>query len=59
MKKNLPFHDVLYHVVLLYFSTVRQVAFALHNRKLQERYGNSMSPRIRQHITKTEDEEEI
>ena len=53
MKKNLPFHDVLYHLVLLYFSTVRQVAFALHNKKSQERYGNSMSPRIRQHITKT------
>ena len=32
-EKNLPFHDVLYHFVFLYFSTARQVAFALHNKK--------------------------
>ena len=36
-EKKLPFHDVLYHLVLLYFSTARQVAFALRNKKLQER----------------------
>ena len=34
MKKNLPFHDVLYRLVFLYFSTTRQVAFALHNKKI-------------------------
>ena len=27
-EKNLPFHDVLYHFVFLYFSTSRQAAFA-------------------------------
>ena len=33
-EKNLPFHDVLYHLVFLYFSTTtRQVAFALQNKK--------------------------
>ena len=32
-EKNLPFHDVLYHLVFLYFSTAGQVAFALHNKK--------------------------
>ena len=32
MKKNLPFHDVLYHLVFLYFSTTRQVAFALQKK---------------------------
>ena len=32
MKKNLPFHDVLYHFLLLYFSTARQAGFALHNK---------------------------
>ena len=31
-EKNLPFHDVLYHFVFLYFSTARLVAFALHNK---------------------------
>ena len=31
-EKNLPFH-VLDHLVFLYFSTARQVAFALHNKK--------------------------
>ena len=31
-EKNLPFYDGLYHLVLLYFSTVRQAAFALHNK---------------------------
>ena len=31
-EKNLPFH-VLYYLVFLYFSTARQVAFALHNKK--------------------------
>ena len=30
--KNLPFHDDLYHVVFFYFSTARQVVFALHNK---------------------------
>ena len=34
-KKDLPFHDVFYHLVFLYFSTARQVAFALHNKKQQ------------------------
>ena len=28
MKKNLPFHDALSHLVFLYFSTARQVALA-------------------------------
>ena len=32
-EKNLPFHDVLYHFVFLFFSTLRQTAFALHNRR--------------------------
>ena len=32
-EKNLPFHDALYHFVFLCFSTARQVAFALHNKK--------------------------
>ena len=32
--KNLLFHDVLYHLVFLYFSTARQVAFAVHNKKI-------------------------
>ena len=31
--KTLPFHDVLYHFVFLFFSTLRQTAFALHNRR--------------------------
>ena len=29
--KNLPFHDVLYHLVFLDFSTARQSVFALHS----------------------------
>ena len=32
-EKNLPFHDVLYHFVFLFFSTLRQTAFALHNKR--------------------------
>ena len=34
-KKILPFRDVLYHLVFLYFyfSTARQAAFALHHKK--------------------------
>ena len=32
-EKNLPFHDVLYHFVFLFFSTSRQTAFALHNKR--------------------------
>ena len=32
-EKNLPFHDALHHLVFLYFSTARQVAFALHSKK--------------------------
>ena len=34
MKKNLPFHGVLYHLVFLYFSTALQVDFVLHNKKI-------------------------
>ena len=30
-EKNLSFHDFLYHLVFLYFSTARQVAFAPYN----------------------------
>ena len=30
-EKKLPFHDVPYHFVFLYFSTARQVVFTLHN----------------------------
>ena len=33
MKKKLPFHDVLYHFFLPYFSTSRQAAFALRNKR--------------------------
>ena len=32
-EKNLPFYDVLYHFVFLFFSTSRQTAFALHNKR--------------------------
>ena len=32
-EKNLPFHDVLYHFVLIFFSTPRQTAFALHSKE--------------------------
>ena len=32
-KKNLPFHDVLYQFVFLFFSTLRQTAFTLHDKK--------------------------
>ena len=32
-EKNLPFHDVLYHFVFLYYSTAHQVAFTLHNKR--------------------------
>ena len=32
-EKNLPFHDVLYYFVFLFFSTSRETAFALHNKK--------------------------
>ena len=32
-KKNLPFHDVLYQFVFLFFSTSRQTAFSLHDKK--------------------------
>ena len=35
LKKNLPFHDDLYHFVLLYFFTARLAAFALHNKRWQ------------------------
>ena len=31
-EKNLPFHNVLYHLNFLYFSTARHVALALHNK---------------------------
>ena len=34
MKKSLPFHGVLYHLVFLYFSTALQVDFVLHNKKI-------------------------
>ena len=30
--KNLPFHDVLYHFVFLFFSTSRQTAFVLYSK---------------------------
>ena len=32
-EKNLPFHDVFYHFVFLFFSTSRQTVFALHNKR--------------------------
>ena len=32
-KKNLPFHNILYHFIFLYFSRARQAAFALHNKR--------------------------
>ena len=32
-EKNLPFHDVLYHFVFLFFFPSRQTAFALHNQR--------------------------
>ena len=32
-EKNLPFHDVSYHFVFLFFSTSRQTVFALHNKR--------------------------
>ena len=32
-QKNLPFHDVLYQFVFLFFSTSRQTASALHDKK--------------------------
>ena len=32
-EKNLPFYDVLYDFVFLFFSTSRQTAFALHNKR--------------------------
>ena len=32
-EKNLPFHDALYNFVFLYFSTARQAAFALHDKR--------------------------
>ena len=32
-EKLLPFHDVLYHFVFLYFSTACQPAFALHIKR--------------------------
>ena len=31
--KNLPFHDVLYQFVFLFFSTLRQTAFTFHDKK--------------------------
>ena len=34
MKKNLPFHDVLYHLIFLSFSTERQATFTLENKSL-------------------------
>ena len=32
-KKNLSLYDALYHFVFLFFSTSRQTAFALHNKR--------------------------
>ena len=32
-EKNLPFHDVFYHFVFLFFSTSRQTVFTLHNKR--------------------------
>ena len=32
-EKNLPFHDVFYHFVFLFFSTSHQTPFVLHNKK--------------------------
>ena len=32
-EKNLPFHDVLYHFVFLFFSSSRQTVFDLHNKR--------------------------
>ena len=33
VKKSLPFYDVIYHFIFLFFSTSRQTAFALHNKQ--------------------------
>ena len=33
MKKNLPFHDALYHLTFLYFSTARQAKFIRYIEK--------------------------
>ena len=40
-RKNLPFHDVLYQFVFLFFSTSRQTAFALDDKKNQ--FWNSLT----------------
>ena len=35
-EKNLPFNDVLYHLVFLYFSSACQVAFAPRSKKCSD-----------------------
>ena len=35
-EKSLPFHDVLHEFVFLYFSTARQAAFALQNKRVKD-----------------------